>query len=94
MEAKLTQEQIQELRKEYLETSCTKTYLARKYNVSLTNICRKVKDLPTNRPTVNNQQVQQIIQLRKEGKSLRQIAEIVNLHFTTVRKYLKKNNIA
>lgn len=94
MKPKLNEQQIQDLRKEYLETGCTKTYLAKKYGVSLTNICRKLKDLPSNINYIDSEKEQQIIQLRSEGKSLRKIGKLLGIHFTTVRKYLQKNNIA
>jgi hypothetical protein len=55
--------------------------------------------IPLPASTVTNQQVQDkalvretILTLRNEGKSYRDIAKIVGLHFTRVRQILKQNN--
>src|SRR3989344_9418771 len=93
----INNDMLEEMRKLYLEGNGTKI-IAKKFNLSITTtryylLKAGIKFRKASKDTVSISQHNEFINLYHEGKSIKQIAQICNISFSTVRRHLIKSNL-
>lgn len=90
----VSEEELQRMR-ELRVNGYSLSEIANEFNLSISTVYEYVKDVKykfrrgRQGQRLGDEDIVRIIELRKQGKSIREISEELNIHYLTARKYVK-----